>query len=165
VRGVEPRLGGTGGVLNVSLLFIADLDGHQVVLMRKFRAVKRRRRGALIIDPLPPLLARRKNAGVGVEAPNHRVHVAGGQLVVIEREAGIRIQAPDLQPVVNQQLMPLIKRGNLGVNGQPEGDNNANGKNGETKIFCELFNAIKRRRSLPLYSGRRLFLGPVMPRQ
>jgi hypothetical protein len=53
--------------------------------------------------------------------------------------------------------MTLIQRSDLGASKRTAGDQNASGKNGETKFCCELFNAIQRRRSLPLFAGWRLF--------
>jgi hypothetical protein len=53
--------------------------------------------------------------------------------------------------------MTLIERSNLRASGRTDNDKNARGKNGYTKLCCYLLNAIKRRRSMPLFSGRRLF--------
>jgi hypothetical protein len=89
--------------------------------------------------------------------PNHAIEVRTGQAVVIEAAAGALIEPPDLQPVIHQQLVSLIERCNLGASGQPDSDDNANGKYDETMLCCNLFNAIKRRRSLPLFAGWRLF--------
>jgi hypothetical protein len=53
--------------------------------------------------------------------------------------------------------MPLIQRGNLRTSRRTDSGNNASGEDGETKLCCYSLNAIKRRRSLPLFAGKRLF--------
>ena len=116
VGGVEPRLGETIRVFDIRLLLVADLDRDQVGIVRVFGRVQRRCRAAGMVHPLAPLLTRRKHARVRLAVtPHHRIHIRGSEIVVVERILErVGIQTPDLQPAIDQQLVPFIERGNLG---------------------------------------------------
>src|SRR4051812_36978644 len=118
---LEPGFRDAVGAFQIRLLLVADLQCDEVGASARFRGVKRRIRTDVWILPFAPLLSAREAIELGMgrritpRPPHPPVKVGVGPALIFKRTTAALAETPDLPPAINEQLMPLIKRSNLGA--------------------------------------------------